>query len=99
VRDYDIATGALDAIENEGCTTDDQIETLRAFVDLFKPYSGDDRSEAIERKITNCRCGNCDYVSAAFATPSELGGAASTGLRRAICPRCYSTEMYIGDAK
>lgn len=37
MRDYDIATGALDAIENEGCTTDDQIETLRAFVDLFKP--------------------------------------------------------------
>ena len=94
-----IAIATIEAIESEGVTTEDQIEALRDLVELFKPYSGDDRSEAIERKVTNCRCGNCDYVSAAFATPSELGRAAKTGIRRAICPRCYSTEMYIGDGQ
>lgn len=98
--DYEKAKEAISQIGFIGGMglSEDEQEALTEMVALFEPYKGDNPDEARKRTPTPCHCGNCGHAFTVMFFPSELGRAARCAQRLSQCARCYSTQIYMGEA-
>lgn len=96
--DFNNARAGLDAIMAGGTAQEAHIAALNSLVELFQPIEPMPRNEAMAgtRTAMQATCGNCGHTEVVMFMPAPLMGMAAIVIRRAICPRCFSTDFQIG---